>query len=178
MTGPPLFGCWMCKLAACVKRAYKSSVFLHKSTPFPLNYLEINCQTLWAVVHAAPKHKHTPVILGGMPLALQIIAWFAGSVTNYWRTFEVYGLAQRLWSHAASENHTVLSAIPWEDFFRPNGTPYFSELTLSTDVRHFVFSNGSHLPLGVTSSKVGHQREPLSSLFRCFSAQASYPSCT
>lgn len=80
-----------------------------------------------------PKHKHAPVILGGMlppPLALQIIVWFAGSVTNYWRMFVVLrphssgrGLAS-LPRNRGTVTPLTVSAFLWEDFFKPCGTQW------------------------------------------------------
>lgn len=102
--------------------------------------------------------------------ALQIIVWFAGSVTNYWRMFEVYNLTQRPQPHVVSKNRRILTLHTISFFFRKQSSGPVEtlwELRTGLDpwaisVReqlHFVFSNGSHLSLCVTSSKLEQQQE-------------------
>lgn len=149
---------------------------------------ETNCQTQYAIVCAVPnpKHKHTAVIFGGMPPALQVIVWFAGLVTYYWRIIVVHGLTQRSRPRVISMNRGIVtpSYLFYQLFFGKtssgmSGTQWEIYKVSLTEGYYYetciiiIVINGSQLPLGVTTRKLGHQQGLLNSFYRCYSTQPS-----
>lgn len=194
----------MCLLPAYVKHACKSPVtsflplpshqrhdfrlffFFSSLNPCPVLILlfrtnlstTVHCSTCSTQSHT---QTHSSYSWRNAP-ALQIIVWFAGSVTNYWRMIVVYGFAQRLRPRVISRNRGIVTP-------RAGGLSLGRHLhalwdttgdlqanwpwpkTIIMRLASFVHPNGSQLPLSVTSTAWGHQQGLLSRFYKCYPTQ-------
>lgn len=121
----------MCLLPSYVKRAYKSPlVSFHPLTP--ASFMHLRYAFFFSSIHSCPalifpfRNKLSNTELCSTcstqsqtqtrfsyswrnAPALQIIVWFVGSVTNYWRMIVVYSLTQRPQPCVASKNRGIVT---------------------------------------------------------------------